>query len=183
MFESVLRRLAEHLELRKIPYMIMGGQAVLAYGVFRSTKDIDVTLGLGPEGVDAILNLLKDCGWKALPENPREFVSEMSVLPSIDPATKVRIDFIFSFSSYEQIAIARANRLNIQGVNVSYISPSDLVIQKVVAGRPQDLDDAKWLIRRNRALDLEEIRRWLQHFEEALSRPLTAEFEKLLQGS
>jgi hypothetical protein len=76
MFESVLRHLAEHLERRRIPYMVMGGQAVLAYGVFRSTKDIDVTLGIGPDGIDVVLNLVKDCGWKVIPEDPKTFVAD-----------------------------------------------------------------------------------------------------------
>lgn len=181
MFESVLRRLAEHLERRRIPYMVMGGQAVLAYGVFRSTKDIDVTLGIGPDGIDAVLNLVKDCGWKVIPEDPRTFVADTLVLPCIDPISKVRIDFIFSFSPYEATAIARSRTMTIGGVKIRYIAPEDLIIQKIVAGRPQDLDDVKWLVQKVTALDLEEVRRWLRQFEETLARPLIADLDRALR--
>ena len=49
MFTQLLERIALGLEQRQIPYMIIGGQAVLLYGEPRLTRDIDVTLGVGTE--------------------------------------------------------------------------------------------------------------------------------------
>ena len=46
MIERLLKRLAETLEEAQIPYMIIGGQAVLFYGFPRLTQDVDVTLGV-----------------------------------------------------------------------------------------------------------------------------------------
>ena len=45
MFEKLLERIAQGLTNGGIPYMVIGGQAVLLYGEPRLTKDIDVTLG------------------------------------------------------------------------------------------------------------------------------------------
>ena len=59
MFEKLLKRLAAALESEKIPYMIIGGQAVLLYGEPRLTRDIDVTLGLGTEHLPKLLAI--DC--------------------------------------------------------------------------------------------------------------------------
>ncbi|TKS61287.1 MAG: hypothetical protein EWM72_00774 [Nitrospira sp.] len=56
MFLQLLERLATALDLAKIPYMIIGGQAVLLYGEPRLTRDIDVTLGID---VDRVSDLLK----------------------------------------------------------------------------------------------------------------------------
>ncbi|MDT8395705.1 MAG: hypothetical protein RRA32_04540 [bacterium] len=47
MFQELIARIAASLNVRKIPYMIIGGQAVLLYGEPRLTRDIDVTLGAG----------------------------------------------------------------------------------------------------------------------------------------
>ena len=47
MLESLLEKTAAALENAAIPYMIIGGQAVLVYGEPRLTKDIDITLGVG----------------------------------------------------------------------------------------------------------------------------------------
>jgi hypothetical protein len=45
MFENLLERIAQSLTNAGIPYMVIGGQAVLLYGEPRLTKDIDITLG------------------------------------------------------------------------------------------------------------------------------------------
>jgi hypothetical protein len=45
MFETLLERIALALEQAAVPYMVIGGQAVLLHGEPRLTKDIDVTLG------------------------------------------------------------------------------------------------------------------------------------------
>ena len=46
MFEKLIRRVAQRLDDDKIPYMVIGGQAVLVYGRPRPTRDIDTTLGI-----------------------------------------------------------------------------------------------------------------------------------------
>jgi hypothetical protein len=47
MFEQLLEAIARGLERLSIPYMLIGGQAVLLYGEPRLTCDIDITLGAG----------------------------------------------------------------------------------------------------------------------------------------
>lgn len=39
--KRLIKRIAKVLDKEKIPYMIIGGQAVLIYGELRLTKDID----------------------------------------------------------------------------------------------------------------------------------------------
>jgi hypothetical protein len=48
---------------------------------------------------------------------------------------------------------------------------SDLIVAKILAGRPKDLDDARalWRVRRS-MMDAERIRRTLRLLEEALSQ-------------
>ncbi|MBE0478638.1 hypothetical protein IBX65_05915 [Candidatus Aerophobetes bacterium] len=57
MFEELLAKLGMSLDEHSIPYMIIGGQAVLLYGEPRLTRDIDVTLGVG---VDALPRIIGD---------------------------------------------------------------------------------------------------------------------------
>ncbi len=44
MFTRILKQIASALDKAGIPYMVIGGRAVLLYGEPRLTKDIDVTL-------------------------------------------------------------------------------------------------------------------------------------------
>ena len=70
MFEKILKKLAAALAKAGIPYMIIGGQAVLLYGEPRLTRDIDVTLGIGSEELDQVLSVCKKTGLKPIPKNP-----------------------------------------------------------------------------------------------------------------
>jgi hypothetical protein len=52
MFEELHAGLATKLDEHHLPYMIIGGQAVLLYGEPRLTKDIDITLGVDSAHLD-----------------------------------------------------------------------------------------------------------------------------------
>jgi len=72
--EKLLENIAEALETHEIPYMIIGGQAVLLYGEPRLTKDIDITLGLGPEFLERLRSIIEDQGFKILVKEIEDFV-------------------------------------------------------------------------------------------------------------
>lgn len=67
MLEELFERIATALDQGALPYMIIGGQAVLLYGEPRLTKDIDITLGAGldrlPDALAAVLSrrVLRGC--------------------------------------------------------------------------------------------------------------------------
>jgi hypothetical protein len=65
------------------------------------------------------------------------------------------------------------------------IDPSDLVVTKVLAGRPKDQEDVRMLFRfRGAELDVERIRSLLSQLESALSQSdLLPRFEALLNES
>ena len=84
MFERILSKIAEALTTHKIPYMVIGVQAVLRYGEPRLTKDIDITLGLGVEGLQMIKAVTTSLALRILVEDAEAFVRKTMVLPSAD---------------------------------------------------------------------------------------------------
>ncbi len=82
MFEELLEKTALALDSARIPYMVIGGQAVLLYGEPRLTRDIDITLGVGVEQAETVISLALDL--RPLPEDVREFVGRTFVLPCLD---------------------------------------------------------------------------------------------------
>ncbi len=52
-FTGLLAALASRLRESGIPFMLIGGQAVLLHGQPRLTEDIDVTLGATPDELPA----------------------------------------------------------------------------------------------------------------------------------
>jgi hypothetical protein len=101
------------------------------------------------------------------------------VFPVKDDSTGIRIDFIFSFTSYEKKAIKRAKEIPIKKTIVKFASPEDVIIHKIFAGRARDLDDVKSILLKNPSVDLPYIRKWLSEFDTSLSeKDLLKKFEE-----
>ncbi len=183
MFTRLLERIALGLEQRQIPYMIIGGQAVLIYGEPRLTRDIDVTLGVGPERLAEITEFARASAWRLLVEAPQEFVQRTMVLPCVDPESGIRIDFIFSHSAYEQQALERVRSVAIGKAVVRFTSAEDIIVHKVIAGRPRDLDDVRSILLKRPDLDLAYIRRWLAEFDLSLGQSYRRTFDDLAKSA
>ena len=183
MFRKLIERVALALEKLNIAYMLIGGQALLLYGEPRLTRDIDITLGAGPERLDVILNMAKDLRLDVLVDAPETFVQKTFVLPCSEPRSGIRVDFIFSFSPYEQQAMQRARTVQIGKALVRFAAVEDLIIHKTIAGRPRDLEDVRNVLIRNPAIDVGYVRRWLRQFEKATSEPLVERFDGVRRES
>jgi hypothetical protein len=182
MFEALLKQLARELDRGRIPYMVIGGQAVQLYGEPRMTRDIDLTLGLGSEGLDRVVEVCGRCGLKPLPSAPVEFVKETMVLPALDEGTGIRVDFVFSATDYERQAIGRSRPVELGGVEVHFATAEDVVIHKLVAGRPRDIEDVRGILAKNSGFDREYVERWLRAFGRTLDRDVSSVFRRLIES-
>ena len=183
MFEEILANLGLALDEGNIPYMIIGGQAVLLYGEPRLTRDIDVTLGVDINHLAEIIEISQKLNLKPLPLRTLEFVKQTMVLPTKDETTGIRVDFIFSFTPYEREAINRAKDISIKNKIVKFASPEDLIIHKVFAGRPRDLDDVRSILLKIPSVDLPYIEKWLAEFDKSLSDAgLLEKFKEILNS-
>ncbi|MGB3860914.1 MAG: nucleotidyl transferase AbiEii/AbiGii toxin family protein [Candidatus Aminicenantaceae bacterium] len=177
MFENLLKKIATQLLEQNIPYMIIGGQAVLVHGEPRLTKDIDVTLGIGANEWRRMEQVIQESGWQYLTSDVEDFVKETMVLPVKDKESGIRIDFIFSLSPYERQAIGKAIDIDLGGVAIKYAALEDVVIHKIVASRPRDIEDAKSVLLKNPGYDKEYIREWLSEFDKSLEENFTESFD------
>ena len=179
MFQKILRTVARELKQASIPYMMIGGQAVLIYGEPRLTRDIDVTLGIGVSELARIKKILPAMGLKSLVKNDREFVERTMVLPTKDKESEIRVDFIFSFSPYERQAIGRARDIQVGRTRVKFASLEDLVIHKVIAGRARDLEDVRSILLKNPRYDSGYIKKWLKEFDKSLGQHFLRVFRSI----
>ena len=167
MFEKIICSISAELERQNIPYMLIGGQAVLLYGEPRLTRDIDITLGVDVDKLKNIISLADDLTLKILPENAEDFVRKTMVLPVMHEETGIRIDFIFSFSPYERQAIKRARRIRMLDQDICFAAPEDVIIHKIVAGRPRDIEDVRGIFLKMPDIDIAYIRQRLNEFSDA----------------
>lgn len=165
MIEKLIKKTAQQLDQQKIPYMIIGGQAVLVYGRPRLTRDIDITLGIDTDRYESIEGLCNKLNLRILVEKPEDFARDTKVLPAEEPDLKVRVDFIFSFTPYEEQAIKNAKQVVIDSYPVRFASCEDIIIHKMVAGRAIDEEDVKSILAKNENIvDIEYVNKWLSEF-------------------
>lgn len=174
-FLDALRALRDGLEELGVPWLVIGGVAVIARGVPRYTADIDATLwapAVGPERVVEVLgrHLIGPRLADAV-----GFARQQQVLLLQHRPSGVPLDVSLAWLPFEDEAIRSAQECDYAGVRIRVPRPEDLVIYKLVAARPRDLDDAeKLLLLHGPALDVGRIRRVVREFAEVLddrSRP------------
>jgi len=184
MINKTLKAIAECLDNAGIPYMVMGGQAVLQYGEARMTQDIDLTIALTPDDVDRVLPSLKACGFSPVTNNASQFAKETWVLPVSHDETGVRVDVVFSITPFERQAIEGARVIGVEGAPVRFIAPEELVVQKVMSGRPKDIEDVKGIVDiQGDALDKEKIRAALDGLGRELEKPeLVKMWDEIIGG-
>lgn len=162
---------AQRLTEARLPFMLIGGQAVLLHGRPRVTEDIDITLGVDPSHLPAVRGVCEALGVDPLPPAVERFVRDTFVLPARHRETGLRVDFIFSTTPYERQAIARAVRVKLGGVSVPFATAEDLVVHKLFAGRAVDWEDALSVVRRQAGtFDWGYVERWAREFAAVPSR-------------
>jgi hypothetical protein len=181
MLDDLIVDLALAMERSGIPYVIMETQSTPLNRHTSLSREMDITLGIGLEKLDLVVNLLGQSGLEFLAE-PETFTRETMILPSRDPGTNTRVDFAFSASPYEIMAIHRGKTVRMGRADVRFASPEDLIVHKMITGRPWDLKDARNELLRNPRIDLAYIRLWLGAFSEALGHSLLDQFEETLKG-
>jgi hypothetical protein len=182
MFERLLARLARALDEHGIAYMVIGGQAVLLYAEPRLTRDIDVTLGLPVAQLPKLLDVVGAIGLKLRVRDAQDFVRQTMVLPCEEAASGIRVDFILSSSTYETEALSRVNRVPVGDALVRYASVEDLIIHKLVAGRPRDVEDVRSVLLKHPGYDRAYGERWLADFEQITGAPLRVALRELDGG-
>jgi len=183
MIEKLIKKIAVHLDKDKIPYMIIGGQAVLLYGTPRLTRDIDITLGIDADELPLIKKICKKLRLKILSKNAEDFVRQTKVLPAEEAKLNIRVDFIFSFTPYERQAIKRTKKVLMGGYPVKFASCEDVIIHKMFAGRAIDKEDVKNILIKNRDnIGLKYIKNWLSRFNKITEQKgILVRFDKLLK--
>lgn len=164
---DVLRFLAAH----DVSACLIGGLAVQRWGEPRATQDVDLTV-LAPFGEEApvIDALLK--AYAARDAGARAFALAYRVL-RLRASDGVPIDVSLAALPFETEVLARASAWRLsRRLELVTCSPEDLIVYKLVAGRPRDLLDVDGIVRlRWRELDLRRVRFYTRQFAELLEAP------------
>lgn len=168
---ELLTAAAEVIEKWCDGWYLFGAQAVLVWGRPRLTADVDVTIRLRTEDTVSFRNAMEVAGFRLRLPDPEAFVARTRVLPFLHLATQLPLDVVLASPGIEDTFIERAVRVEIEGLSVPVVSPEDLIVMKVLAGRPKDREDVRTVLtERLNKLDVAYIRSILGTIETALGR-------------
>jgi predicted nucleotidyltransferase len=176
---EVLRDFAALFERMGTQYAVMGGMAVRVYGIPRPTQDIDFTLAIKRTSLPAFFQAVQDLGYTVAEEYARGWVDSVAGMPLVKvrlylEGRGIDIDIFLAESRFQEQLLARRRREQMDGLGVWLVTPEDLILLKLLAGRPRDLADIADILFMQGKLDETHMRDWAQQLG------IRAELERVL---
>lgn len=129
-----------------VEYALIGGYAVGYHGKPRATKDLDLLVSGQEENLARVAAALTAFGAPANVIRSVRTLAENEIVHFGVPP--VRVDVLrFADGIDAEAAIRRAERVDLDGLEIRLIALPDLIANKRAAARPQDLADAALLER------------------------------------
>jgi len=152
-------------------WYVFGAQAAIVHGAARLTADVDITVMLGNQPIENLIQVLKEKEFEVCVSDVLIFVEHSRVLPVIHSKSNMPVDIVLGGPGLEEQFMQRAQQHDLDGVMVPIASGEDVVAMKILAGREKDLDDALAIIMaQGEQLDLLTTRSTLDLLEKALDR-------------
>jgi hypothetical protein len=145
-FVEALHDLRAALSELGVPWLVIGGLAVIARGVPRFTADVDATFVGDDVSIDHVFEVLTRHGIEPRMPDAIGFARERHVVLVRHARSGVPFDLSVAWLPFERDAIRRGEARDYAGVTLPVAQAEDLVIYKLVAFRPRDLDDVERLL-------------------------------------
>ena len=178
-FLDALDALRRALEETGAPSMIIGGVAVIALGIPRLTVDIDATVAAAHLSPERLAEALGRQGIQARIPDAIAFARARQVFLGVHGASGTPVDVSLAWLPFEEEALRTCRPCDYAGVPIRIPRPEDLLIYKLIASRPRDVEDAEGLLVLHGAtMNLGRVREVVSGFARALDdaeRPQTLE--------
>lgn len=192
--QKALIRLDTDLRAGGFRYALVGGFAITLRAEPRTTRDLDVVLVVsGDQEAERVALVLRMRGYT---DHPKGAAIERSdgrlatirlISPPVDEeGAGVQVDLLVACAGIEPEVVAASQLLEVMPqVYVPVARSGHLVAMKVLAARPQDMEDVRMLLREMGEADLELAQESLvlierRGFLEDSTRGLLAELESIL---
>lgn len=139
--------MAAALKPLRLRWYIFGAQAVIAAGAVRNTADLDITTDDVP--VEKLRVALAKAGFTPRKDIPgiEELIEHHRILPLAHRTTGFRLDVVRAGPGLELEMLARPIFRRVGRSRIPFVDTNDLLVLKVLASRPQDLEDVRALLR------------------------------------
>lgn len=150
--QHTLSGLTQLLVTKNIRHALVGGLAASIRGRVRVTEVVDLVLDCSVDDAIALLRSLDPNVFGPFFPSAEEVVRQCFILPLEDKRSKIKADLAIGISGFEKMVVDRATAVEIAGELVQVATVEELVLIKIIAGRPQDDQDIKGLLAASRSI-------------------------------
>jgi len=176
------RRVVEALEKISARYVVVGSTAASAWGVARSTRDIDVVAVITRETVDTFLRALGNNEIYVPVDEAKAATIKGGSFNVLHTTTGGKVDVFVCQTSdaFESSRLDRRVKLKVLGIDTWVSTPEDVVLSKLL-WRVQTRSEVQWRdcveVAATQKLDVKYLRIW------ATELGLSADLEELLEAT
>ena len=176
------RRVVEALEKITARYVVVGSTAASAWGVARSTRDIDVVAVITRETVDTFLRALGNNEIYVPVDEAKAATIKGGSFNVLHTTTggKVVVFVCQTSDAFESSRLDRRVKLKVLGIDTWVSTPEDVVLSKLL-WRVQTRSEVQWRdcveVAATQKLDVKYLRIW------ATELGLSADLEELLEAT
>jgi predicted nucleotidyltransferase len=161
---QILAEVARRLDGAGLPYMLTGSMALTFYAQPRFTRDVDLVLELGAADVSRFVALFTE-DFECDEDMVREAIRYQKLFNLIHVESVLKFDFILRKSTeYRREEFQRRRRIPVGGVELSVVSPEDLLLSKLLWGKDSHSEvqrrDVRNLLDSQTRLDWDYLERW-----------------------
>lgn len=127
------------LDALGLRWYVFGAQAALVWGRPRLTTDVDVTVECTVPTRDLVA-ALEERGFSLRVDGTEAFIEATRVVPFEHRVSGLGLDVVLGGPGLEQLFLDHTVPVDVAGTTVPFISPEDLIVTKLLAGREKDID-------------------------------------------
>ena len=160
-FERSVIKTIRFLEKEKVAYFVLGGLAVGVLGEPRFTLDIDLDIFVEREDLGIFLKRAKDGPFQFNVRAAMVNVEKFGTFRIF--CDGVQVDMILASTALEKSALQRRKQLALFSKKTFFPTAEDLILLKLIPGRPKDLIDVESVFLRHKdRLDSGYLKRWAE---------------------
>lgn len=152
-------------ERLNIPYALIGGLAVGVHGIPRPTHDLDFTIAVDRAQLPKFLQVVIELGYDVPHEFTTGWVDQVAGMPLIKArqwveGKNIDVDVFLAESRFQKSLMQRRQQTEVEGLFAWVASAEDLILLKLIAGRPRDLGDIQDILLVQGKLDRTYLEQW-----------------------
>lgn len=138
-------------ERASVPFVIVGGFAVAAWGEPRATRDVDALVSIENSKVDEWVVALRNESLSVDARDIHDGLREGGHVTIFDDETGYHVDVKLAKTAMEREEIASGLNVDLPTGRLRVVPPEEAVAFKVLFGTPLDLQDARSILARQGA--------------------------------